>query len=628
MSHSLSHCPIHGLILDVPLRNGQKGCIDCVFTGHSSQDISPSVLRARYGKDMSQTDLNETMYMTRYRRIDTILSDIAKEYSDNVERAIEVATKPIRDRPTRFTATFVYRRVGEKLAKVFEEKTGLSKLVYTTCGHCSKGPLIARSTDKEAIDHRPTDKEAIDHRPTDKKIIIHRSTDKGKIDSPPDYTIVCTKCNKLTCPSCYEPIGAAAAHVCNVGTVASIKEMRRIKKCPKCRIPYIRYTGCSNMYCTECRNSFQDIENVDTEKDTNIDILGYISTYIVGVSPIAEETLVKIPPSFSSSISDLIPSSNVESHLDMFVKHARDQVKRLIGKKCHLYRKYMIHSAIQPYGYVISTMPAKSESLQKLLKDVTTSVFRDPTGSYADKKIDGRISTNATTIVLLHELITRAERVKKNVEHVELYEMKVLLEGWNIIRGYNIALKSIYSGKERDDIPILLPSGNVEYIPTKLPSIEHIVDRLSEVVRTTDCAEIDSDFEHKLDVSISRDELELIYKYLERCLDLLRYMSMTACEKGFWRDSLSHTYLHGGNELREIIDSTIHDLRTGHIHKHMDKVYISRKSIGVLVRLRDDPIPIELDVFPTMKQLVRLESDIEERENELYREEGERPISR
>ena len=69
----------------------------------------------------------------------------------------------------------------------------------------------------------------------------------------------CGICENWTCPHCLELIGPDknVPHTCNPDNVASAQMIKKeTKPCPKCAVPIFKISGCSQMWCTECKIAF------------------------------------------------------------------------------------------------------------------------------------------------------------------------------------------------------------------------------------------------------------------------------------------------------------------------------------------------------------------------------------
>ena len=80
----------------------------------------------------------------------------------------------------------------------------------------------------------------------------------------------CSICEQFTCPHCLEVIGESKTieHTCNPDNVASAESIKKeTKPCPNCGIRIFKISGCSQMWCTECKVAF----NYNTGKiDTGV----------------------------------------------------------------------------------------------------------------------------------------------------------------------------------------------------------------------------------------------------------------------------------------------------------------------------------------------------------------------
>lgn len=67
--------------------------------------------------------------------------------------------------------------------------------------------------------------------------------------------MVCKLCDTSFCKQCHEPLDPAAPeHACKLEDVESAKAiMKEAKPCPKCHTLTYKISGCSQMWCTQCR---------------------------------------------------------------------------------------------------------------------------------------------------------------------------------------------------------------------------------------------------------------------------------------------------------------------------------------------------------------------------------------
>lgn len=68
--------------------------------------------------------------------------------------------------------------------------------------------------------------------------------------------MTCGICETIACKDCRE-IKSSNNHECDTNILASVKLMERDSKpCPKCSAMIIKVIGCTHMFCTECKTSF------------------------------------------------------------------------------------------------------------------------------------------------------------------------------------------------------------------------------------------------------------------------------------------------------------------------------------------------------------------------------------
>jgi len=69
----------------------------------------------------------------------------------------------------------------------------------------------------------------------------------------------CELCELFTCPQCLELIGynKTEQHTCNPDSISSAEMIRKeTKACPSCGIRIFKISGCSQIWCTECKVAF------------------------------------------------------------------------------------------------------------------------------------------------------------------------------------------------------------------------------------------------------------------------------------------------------------------------------------------------------------------------------------
>jgi len=69
----------------------------------------------------------------------------------------------------------------------------------------------------------------------------------------------CELCELFTCPQCLELIGynKTEQHTCNPDSILSAETIRKeTKPCPSCGVRIFKISGCSQMWCTECKVAF------------------------------------------------------------------------------------------------------------------------------------------------------------------------------------------------------------------------------------------------------------------------------------------------------------------------------------------------------------------------------------
>lgn len=68
---------------------------------------------------------------------------------------------------------------------------------------------------------------------------------------------ICTICKKITCHKCLCIINPDISHSCDETIIASLELIKTTsKECPTCKISINRVSGCSQMFCINCRTVF------------------------------------------------------------------------------------------------------------------------------------------------------------------------------------------------------------------------------------------------------------------------------------------------------------------------------------------------------------------------------------
>lgn len=76
---------------------------------------------------------------------------------------------------------------------------------------------------------------------------------KGFVDT--SYT--CQLCQQHYCEKCFKPIKEDVEHTCDVNDIATAEDLKtNTKPCPNCAAPVFKVSGCSQMFCINCRVGF------------------------------------------------------------------------------------------------------------------------------------------------------------------------------------------------------------------------------------------------------------------------------------------------------------------------------------------------------------------------------------
>lgn len=70
-------------------------------------------------------------------------------------------------------------------------------------------------------------------------------------------TVSCAICEGTFCKKCVNHLTDEEEHTCDEDTLASVQAIRKqCRSCPQCKTPIYRIDGCSQMWCTQCRVTF------------------------------------------------------------------------------------------------------------------------------------------------------------------------------------------------------------------------------------------------------------------------------------------------------------------------------------------------------------------------------------
>lgn len=223
-------------------------CKSCVRTYLIGTTANPHCMNCKkpWGEKFLQENLNKTFYDKDYKpRRKELL----------VEREI-----------SRLPETMPFAERHKEIA-VEEEK---SKIIYDKIKKLNKEVALLKD-ERYAIDTRIIQiKNGLDPNGEVKernKFIMACPRDcRGFLSS--QYK--CSICEQFTCPHCLEVIGESKTieHTCNPDNVASAESIKKeTKPCPNCGIRIFKISGCSQMWCTECKVAF----NYNTGKiDTGV----------------------------------------------------------------------------------------------------------------------------------------------------------------------------------------------------------------------------------------------------------------------------------------------------------------------------------------------------------------------
>lgn len=99
----------------------------------------------------------------------------------------------------------------------------------------------------------------------------------------------CELCELFTCPHCFEVIGHSKTdpHECNPDSVASADMIKKdTKPCPSCGVRIFKISGCSQMWCTECKVAFDyNTGKIDTGVVHNPHYYAHIAAQNQGQAP-------------------------------------------------------------------------------------------------------------------------------------------------------------------------------------------------------------------------------------------------------------------------------------------------------------------------------------------------------
>jgi len=88
---------------------------------------------------------------------------------------------------------------------------------------------------------------------------------RGFVSARENSTYACIICNTEYCDKCHEP--KKENHECNPEDVKSVSEiMKHSKPCPKCSARIHKISGCSQMFCTNCKTVFDYTTGLEVKK--------------------------------------------------------------------------------------------------------------------------------------------------------------------------------------------------------------------------------------------------------------------------------------------------------------------------------------------------------------------------
>ena len=127
----------------------------------------------------------------------------------------------------------------------------------------------------------------------------------------------CELCDLYTCPDCHELVGYTKTdeHTCNPDNVASAEMIKKeTKPCPQCGIRIFKISGCSQMWCTECKVAFDyNTLKIDTGTVHNPHYYAHMAQLNNGQAPRNPQDVV---------CGGLISVYELQNHLARLLKQA------------------------------------------------------------------------------------------------------------------------------------------------------------------------------------------------------------------------------------------------------------------------------------------------------------------
>ena len=106
---------------------------------------------------------------------------------------------------------------------------------------------------------------------------------------------ICELCGGKTCKECYT--NESEEHVCDKDQIKSVNEIRKLSKdCPNCGIQIERKSGCSEMFCTNCKKGWDwNTEKVLNRPLHNPEYFDWVNKNISSINIFSEQNCRRMP---------------------------------------------------------------------------------------------------------------------------------------------------------------------------------------------------------------------------------------------------------------------------------------------------------------------------------------------
>ena len=148
-----------------------------------------------------------------------------------------------------------------------------------------------------------------------------------------DTNYICQLCRQRYCSICFKPINENEAHECDANDVATAEELKEhTKPCPNCAAPVFKVSGCSQMFCVNCRIGFDwNTGRIIKGDFHNPDRLDWIRKHgNITINHECNARRNRIPQAFESMfihISELLFRSYQHNHISSMIRANNKKLK-------------------------------------------------------------------------------------------------------------------------------------------------------------------------------------------------------------------------------------------------------------------------------------------------------------